>query len=254
MIAVQFHFSCSSLSLGPLSGLLDTLIAHFDGWQIVTEGNYGMQTFADEFDDVAGSYGLKYTVHLPMSDINIASMNRAIRSASIGETAETMRRAAGLGIKTFVVHPGIHSVLSLHDRERAFLLAREGIRALASLSKSLGTELLVENMPSVSGSVASKPKEMKSLMAGSPVNLCLDVAHASLDSELGAFLSMHDSIRMLHLSDNDGHQDEHLQPGAGRVVNRETVALISKMNIPVVIEARSPAEAISGKEYVESLL
>ncbi len=242
------------MSLPPLANLLDALVTHFDGWQIVAEGKHEVQALEGEFVDIAGSYDLKYSVHLPVSDMNIASLNRRIRSTSISESAETMRRAAGMGIHTFVVHPGTHSILSADGSERAFLLAREGIRTLAALSKSMGTELLVENTPSVSGSVAPTSKSMQSLITGLPVGICLDVAHASLDGELAGFLGMGGRTGMIHLSDNDGHRDTHAQLGTGSAAGRETLSLISKMGLPAVIEARSIDEAISGRAYVESLL
>ena len=250
---MEFHFSCSSLSLPPLASLLEALTGHFDGWQIVAEGKHEMQRLAGEFADVAGSYDLKYSVHLPMSDVNIASMNRRIRSTSISEIAEAMRLAAGLGILTFVVHAGTHSVLSSGNGERAFLLAREGVKTLAVLSKSMGAELLVENTPAVSGSVAPTAKLMRSLMAGLPVGLCLDVAHASIGGELSGFQTMQDRIRMVHLSDNDGYSDTHLSIGTGKVARAEILSAISAVGAPVVIEARSMEDAISGKKYVESV-
>ena len=250
---MRCHFSCSSLSLPPLSRLLDTLIDYFDGWQIVAEGKHEMHVLSDEFKDIAGSYNLKYSAHLPVSDINIASLNRSIRSLSISESAETMRLGADMGIRTFVVHPGTHSILSSQDSERAFLLAREGIRTLAALSKSLGTQLLVENTPSVSGSVAPSAGAMNALLTGLPVNMCLDVAHASLDGELAAFFSMSSRTGMIHLSDNDGHKDSHLQLGTGKASGIDVLSPIMKSEIPIVIEARSVEEAISGAAFVASL-
>lgn len=249
---MEYYLSCSSLSMQPFHQSMEAIADNFDGWEIVAEGRHNMQLISKEFEDVSSSYDLKYSVHLPFSDVNISSLNRTIRAASINEVASGIRMGAELGMKRFVLHPGQHSLLSLQDTDRALMLSREGLRTLQELASSVGAELLVENMPS-GHSIGSKARELFRLVNGTGAGICLDISHASLQNELDSFISMKQMIGSVHISDNDGVSDSHMPVGEGKVGYVDLIEKIEELNLPVVIEARSIEEAIRGKEYIESI-
>lgn len=224
----------------------------FDGWQIVAEGKHSLPSLTKEFQDISQSYDLEYTVHVPFSDINIASLSRAVRLASVTEVAECMRRGAELGISRFVVHPGAYSVLSYADRERAFLLSRESIKSLSVLAVSLGVELFVENMHG-DDAIVQGGREMKMLLAGTKAGVCMDLAHASLTGRQDSFDDCDQLIGMIHLSDNDGRSDSHSRLGTGSVDLHAALNLASRADLPVTIEALSIEDALIGKELLEKL-
>ncbi len=217
----------------------------------MAEGRHGLQLIKNEFRDLAGSYDLEYTVHAPFSDINIASLNKSIRLASITEIADCIRKGAELGIRKFVVHPGSQSVLASSDRERAFLLAREGIKSLDALAESLDVELFVENMIGTSA-IGASAREMKLLLGGTGAGLCLDVAHAFIEKELQSFLEDSSSVGMLHISDNDGVSDSHLGPGAGKMDPAGMLQVIRQLELPPVIETLDLRQGIMGKEALKT--
>ena len=250
---MKYHLSCASLSLAPISDSIESVAKVFDGWQIVAEGKHSLTAAAKDFRDVSQSYDLEYTVHAPFSDINIASLNRAIRLASVTEIAECMRKGSEMGISKFVTHPGAHTVLSYADRERAFLLSRESIKSLSVLSDTLGVELFVENMCG-SDSIARGGQEMKMLLAGTKAGLCIDFAHAALTGEQDSFADSEQLIGMIHLSDNDGKSDSHSIPGTGVVDCRAALEMARRTGLPVVIEARSIEDGRLGREWLEKLL
>lgn len=224
----------------------------FDGWQIVAEGRHSLVSSAKEFQDVSQSYDLEYTVHVPFSDINIASLNRGIRLSSVTEIAECIRRGAEIGISKFVAHPGSYSVLSYPDRERAFLLSRESIKSLSVLASSLGVELFIENMCG-QDAIAPRGRELKMLLAGTKAGICLDFAHEMLTGEQGSFDECEEQVGMIHLSDNDGASDSHSRLGTGGVDIRRALDFATKAALPVVIEARSIEDGRLGKEWLEKL-
>ncbi len=250
---MKFHISCSSLSLTKFSDALETVYGEFDGWQIVAEGRHGLGMIGDEFRDIAGSYSLEYTVHAPFSDINLASLNKSIRLASVTEIAECMRRGAELGIRKFVAHPGHHSVLSSNDRERAFLVARESIKSLNALAESLGVELYMENMTGPKA-IGSTVREMKLLLGGTSVGICLDFSHALLEKQLQPFLEEEASIGMLHISDNDGVSDTHAAIGSGMLEPARIIPFAGETGLPLVVEALSVQQGVLGKEVLTSHL
>ena len=61
--------------------------------------------------DILNSYNLKYSIHAPITDINIASLNPSIRNSSLKEIFYSFEMANELDIDTVVVHPGIVSYL-----------------------------------------------------------------------------------------------------------------------------------------------
>lgn len=57
------------------------------------------------------SFNLKYSIHSPTTDINLASLNRTIQKASISEIKNSIKIANELDADIVVVHPGGFSFL-----------------------------------------------------------------------------------------------------------------------------------------------
>ena len=57
----------------------------FDHWEIFAEAEHRLPAIESRFRDLLPSYKLSYSVHAPISDINIASLNERIREDSILE-------------------------------------------------------------------------------------------------------------------------------------------------------------------------
>jgi sugar phosphate isomerase/epimerase len=55
--------------------------------------------------DVVDSYNIKITVHSPLSDINIASYNDAIRRSSVSQIKKSIDLASSIEPGLVVVHP-----------------------------------------------------------------------------------------------------------------------------------------------------
>ncbi len=250
---MDFHLSCASLSLRGLADVIESIPESFSGWQIVAEGRHNLRSVSAEFRDIAGSYSFDFTVHAPFSDINIASLNKAIRLSSVTEIADCIRAGADLGLQKFVIHPGMHSVLSSADRERAFLLSRESIKALSSLAESTGVELFVENMAG-KDAIGTTPRELRLLLSGTKTGICLDISHAALEGQLVAFSAEERVVGMVHISDNDGSRDTHARIGSGKLELGGAVQLLKKLGLPAVIEAGSVEDAIHGMNAVSSML
>ena len=70
-----------------------------------------------ELIDLINSYDLKYTVHAPFIDINIASLNPAAADFSVHEIERSIDLANMIDSKIVVVHPGILGLLLLFIQE-----------------------------------------------------------------------------------------------------------------------------------------
>ena len=56
--------------------------------------------------DLVTSYSIKTSIHAPLSDVNIASLNDSIRRASVEEIKNSIDLASKIDSETVVVHPG----------------------------------------------------------------------------------------------------------------------------------------------------
>ena len=102
MIAVSSpyfsHFSFRSM--------LEKISSEFSSWEIVAEGKHSLQDLESDLLEYAPSYDLSFSVHTPMSDINIGSLNRNMLEASLNELITCMKSCNRLGIEIATVHPG----------------------------------------------------------------------------------------------------------------------------------------------------
>ena len=76
---------------------------------------------------------------------------------------------------------------------------------------------MIENLPKTQPCVMSSVEAFERFYGeGVDVKMVLDVAHANLGGETGLFLERYgDKIGHIHVSDNHGQLDEHLQLGEG---------------------------------------
>ncbi|WP_225370707.1 sugar phosphate isomerase/epimerase [Methanobrevibacter arboriphilus] len=56
--------------------------------------------------DLLNSFNFHYTIHSPIIDLNIASLNKSIQMASINEVGKSIDLANSLDSNIVVVHPG----------------------------------------------------------------------------------------------------------------------------------------------------
>jgi sugar phosphate isomerase/epimerase len=91
------------------------------------------------------SFDLKYTVHGLITDVNIASIHDAIRSASIDLHIKAISASANAGASIYVVHPCYTSWPYYGDQ--ATLSLDESLVELRRMQDEFGISICVENMP-----------------------------------------------------------------------------------------------------------
>jgi sugar phosphate isomerase/epimerase len=92
------------LSLGDA---LERICPLSDNAEILCEARHSLLDPANL--EAVDSFSLKYTVHGLITDINIASIHDAIRSASIELHRKAVEASAVAGASIYVVHPGFTS-------------------------------------------------------------------------------------------------------------------------------------------------
>jgi len=160
--------------------------------------------------------GSIFTIHCPCDDwINIADKEVSRRKRSIRRIIESIDAAASLEAKSFVLHPGNYY---LEEKDSISELNGDSLIELSDYASDRGIPIGVENMMVGSHNFMKLPEEFKSLeeRRGIKINLTLDVGHAQIGNQIENFIDLYaDRILSIHIHDNGGSSDDHLDIGEG---------------------------------------
>ena len=142
------------------------------------------------------------------------------RAVAFSKMTKAMVMAKHMGAGYMAIHPLMpYGVNSAEKPEEVYEINKSYYTSLASVAAALGVVICIENMPfpdfplSSSASVYALVKDI-----GSPnVKMCFDTGHAHIMGEpFGeALRAIADEVRIIHVHDNDGVEDMHLNPYDG---------------------------------------
>jgi len=204
---------------------------------------------------------LKFYLHGPVADLNIASKNKKIAAVSLEENIRAIQLAADLEAELVVIHPGRLS-FSKDDPEEYWEAPLDAIRTLARETTSRGLRLAVENMDNRPYEFMNKPGILQRLLKevdSEGVGICLDFAHASSLGLVDAFIEeLGDLIIHVHIS-NSSDEVIHLPLFKGKS-NLTQVAkrFLKKYRGGITIEGRDPENELytvrENRRMIESIL
>ena len=205
------------------------------------------------FREALDSYGMKATVHAPFSDVNIASFNDRIRSASLKIIRETLELSAELGALAVTIHPGHCSPVSVKNRREYLGIHRESLRKIARWSEEYGVKVGVENMPRFPILDAQNCDRLAKIIEGVEIGVTFDVGHLNTTTRnFDRFLELFgDRIVHVHLHDNSGERDEHLPIGDGTVPWRRVLPKLP--DVTMALEMNDPELARRSLEFLKNL-
>lgn len=192
--------------------------ASYSIWEIMDESpNAFTDDTISKIVALMQSRQLEINVHAPFTAVGYSSIDEQTRRHSLERLLNTIRHARSLGSRYVVVHPPQQYGV---DPEAEFQLFVKGIEELAHEAGE-GMWVLVEN--AIAGtplfnSTAAECKAFFDSISEENVGLCFDAGHANIGE--GAMLYAHTLfpwMRNIHVHDNDGTRDSHLEVGAGTV-------------------------------------
>jgi sugar phosphate isomerase/epimerase len=176
------------------------------------------------------SYSLKYTIHAPFMDVNIASVQEKSRLNSIEQIKESINLANELNCEAVVVHPGLTSFLpNKYFPEKVINAANNSIKELGEYSKDLGVLTTIENMPDFPSMIYKNMEDLNDLLVSLDMSMTLDIGHANhvgYSPEAMIF----DSIKHVHAHDNFGDDDAHLALGEGSIELNTIISTLENNN------------------------
>ena len=162
------------------------------------------------------SYSLKYSIHSPFMDVNIASLQEKSRLNSINQIKSSIDLASRIDAETVVVHPGLMPFLARPFEEKVYRTANESIKELGDYGKDLGVIAAVENMPTFEGMIYQSLEKLDEILVENEMFMTLDIGHAN-HADYPAEAMYFDSIKHIHAHDNFGDDDSHLALGEGSI-------------------------------------
>ena len=204
--------------------------------------------------NILDSYDIKVTVHAPLSDINIASHNNAIRESSVSQIKNSIDIASQMKPKVVVVHPGSMPILGDKFQEKILKYNLDSLRECSEYAADCGVRMCVENMPDIKGLFGKDLNELDRIVSDINAHMTLDVGHAN---NMG--VSVEDMIKSrfikhIHLSDNDGSFDNHNAIGSAGIDFETFFKELNKIKYEgfLVVEVKHPHEIVESLDYLKT--
>jgi len=194
--------------------------------------------------DIIHTYDLRYFVHAPYIDINLASVNPTIQKASQKIIQESIMYAVRIGAKLLVTHVGrLSRDYPKQLVSKSLKTVVPYLRDLTNIAKDHGLTFTIENdHQSGDRPLAGFPGQLKFLLKEIGCKLTLDVGHANTFGDPRAFVStLAEYIANIHLHDNKGKRDAHLSLGKGHIAFPAVISDLRKFryNEPFILEVHS---------------
>jgi sugar phosphate isomerase/epimerase len=188
--------------------------------------------------NIGDSYGLKYSVHAPFADINIASPSKPILKAMLKRLERSIAYSSDLNAHLWVFHPGLSTGISMFYPRMDWRQNLETAQSLFRIASGYGVKAAIENVPEPYAFLMKSVEDFKKFYEeiDEDVDLVLDIGHANINGQVELFLkTFSDKIVHVHASDNDGKDDQHLGIGYGNVDWKSIADLLRRMSYGKVV-------------------
>ena len=180
--------------------------------------------------DILESYNLKYSIHSPFMDVNIAALQDKSRLNSIKQIKDSIDLANKINAEAVVIHPGLAPFLAnKYFLDKVYETANNSIKELGEYGRDLGVLATIENMPTFDGMLYNNMGDLHNLLTSLDMSMTLDIGHAN-HSGYSPDQMIFDSIKHIHIHDNFGDEDAHLALGEGSIELKYIVNSLEEKN------------------------
>jgi sugar phosphate isomerase/epimerase len=269
------NFVVSTICFGPEADaceVLDFTVRHgFRGVELSSYHFWPERLHADEIDrmrSVIKQNGLHLAIHARHRGISFGAHDAALRQRFVEELQATVRFAADLGGDVVVAHVGEIVPPAHHPnasemtlRQEAFQFALDSFARCAPVAADCGVRICVENVQLRPTEVITSFREHLQLVdtIGHPAVVCaLDTGHAHVNGGIQACIqAFGPRLQHIHLHDNHGDKDEHLEVGKGAIRFAEFAQFLQHFGDLISLETRSPTDphgtVLRSREDIERL-
>ena len=253
----MFSFSSSALVDQPFDWAYQLEDLGYSGWEIVNEGRQRLTAETIPLArEIVETTDLVITIHLPYSDLNLASMNQPIWEETLRQMKECISFASefcGLA----VVHPGYLSPLGKQMPDRAWEQNILGLQEICDHAEEFGMRIAVENMLNIESMLGRTPEEIQGILENvrrENLGFVFDVGHANTNGNVDSFLALKEKMIHVHVHDNKGARDEHLPVKSGNVNWRRVAKGLEGYEGRFVTEARTLVQGAQSMRNLKAFL
>jgi sugar phosphate isomerase/epimerase len=269
------NFAVSTICFGPDAdayAVLDFAVSHgFQGIELSSYHFWPERLRADEVDRLRSAlkqHGMRLAIHARHRGISFGAHDAALRQRFVEELQATVRFAADLGGDVVVAHVG-EIVPPAHNphaseptlRQEAFQFALDSFARCAPVAADCGVRICVENVQLRANEVITSFADHLRLVdaIGHPALVCaLDTGHAHVNGGIQACIqAFGPRLQHVHLHDNHGEKDEHLEVGKGAIRFAEFAHFLQQFRGLITLETRSPIDphgaVLRSRDDIESL-
>jgi sugar phosphate isomerase/epimerase len=247
--------SCPRFGISEPEEIMDIVSKEFGHWEIFSEHMHDITCFSSRFSEMKRQYGMNYSIHAPICDINIASINERMREASVEETIRTMEHANRMDIRTITIHPGIYATGMDNVKDLSINHSKVSLKRIEKASKEYGLTAAIENMPALYIMMGQTPEELSELIDGTDLAVCFDIGHANTRGKIDEFIdTFGERIANIHIHDNMGKNDDHMTIGDGVIDFPHVLSKLRWYKGNYIIESRDIGSAVESKKRLESML
>ena len=172
-----------------------------------------------------------WSLHLPfrpIETVDVSAIDAKERQKTVSYHTEIIKRAADIGIKTFVVHCSGEPIEDGKPRIQKINAAKESMDELAEIAAREGAAIAVENLPRTC--IGRNSAEILEIVGvNSKLRVCYDTNHLMSESADDFVKAVGDKIITTHISDYDYTNERHWMPGEGKINWQEILRLLNKV-------------------------
>ena len=203
----------------------------------------------DALKNVLHEFKMDISIHAPIRDINISSLNYGCRREAVRQIKDTICFAEEIGSEIVILHPGKNTSKKdpFEDTEKLFY---ESLNEIVKCAEQYGVTVALENMEKKAGEFILTADEILTVLKkiNSPkLKICFDIAHANTitDDLVAYYDKIKDYVVHAHISDNDGFGSKtHMKMGEGSIDFMNILSVMHKngYNGFLTIEGYRPGE------------
>lgn len=183
----------------------------------ISQRDYTEFDFAAAAKEAARTGVRLWSLHLPFlpfDQIDVSAVDETLRTQSVAQNSEIIRRAAAIGIDKFIIHPSGEPIADAlrADRMRA---AKQSLSELADVCETVGATLCVEDLPR--SCLGHSIADMETLLEDPRLACCFDTNHITCEQPQEVIRALGRRIVTLHVSDFDFYNERHWLPGEGKI-------------------------------------
>ena len=204
--------------------------------------------------ELKAATGIDVSLHLPFIDLNIASLIKAVRKASVEQTLKALDYAQTINASCGVMHTGHIFLYQPVPLEDAF----EALYDSLSQFQASSVPIALENLGLMVDGLVKGPEMLKQITDKFAMYNCLDVGHAVIEAHrpwadpllanednISSYIaSLGERIIHLHLCNNNAEADLHTATPDGVIDFKRYQDFLNSFKGSICLEVAGGKEAV----------